>query len=133
MPVKPFAIAASVILTGTILFSFLAIDPLKRAWWDYLNEHASEYYVHQMLTFNARIDLNLPTGSVLFYGDSMVQGLAAADMAVNSGIGHAGKPGQIYFLIESDSISSQTGIALHAATLTFIKILKINTLKFRHK
>jgi lysophospholipase L1-like esterase len=90
--VKPFAIAASVTLISAILLATLAIDPLKRAWWDYLNEHASEYYVHQMLAFNARIDLNLPTGSVLFYGDSMVQGLAvanAADIAINYGVGHA--------------------------------------------
>ena len=92
MSLKPMAIAASVTLISAILLAFLTIDPLKRAWWGYLNDHASEYYIRQMLAFNARKDLNLPAGSVLFYGDSMVQGLAvasASDMAVNYGIGQA--------------------------------------------
>lgn len=75
-----------------VILAFLARDPLRQAWWGYLNDHASEYYVKQMMAFNARKDRNMPANAVLFYGDSMVQGLAvqnAHHRAVNYGIGHA--------------------------------------------
>ncbi len=75
-----------------LLVSF-SRDPLRKAWWGYLNNYASEYYVQQMMAFNARKDRNLPDNAVLFYGDSLVQGLAvqaAAQRAVNYGIGQAG-------------------------------------------
>jgi lysophospholipase L1-like esterase len=75
-----------------LLLASLARTPLKRAWYSYLNDYASEYYVEQTMAFNARKDLNMPANAVLFYGDSMVQGLVvqnAYNTAVNYGIGHA--------------------------------------------
>ena len=89
---KPLAIAVSVITIITILAAYSALTPLKQAWYGYLNDYAYEYYVDQLLTFNARKDLNLPQDAVLFYGDSLVQGLTvtkASGRAVNYGIGHA--------------------------------------------
>lgn len=85
----------AVLFIGLIVLALTASlvrDPLKKAWWSYLNDYASEYYIEQMMVFNARKDRNLPGNSVLFYGDSLVQGLtvqAAAHRAVNYGIGQA--------------------------------------------
>jgi len=75
-----------------LLLTSLARDPLRRALYSYLNDYASDYYVKQILAFNARKDLNMPENAVLFYGDSLVQGLAVQNVhnsAVNYGIGHA--------------------------------------------
>lgn len=79
-------------IASLAILASLARDPLRRAWYSYLNDYASEYYAKQMMAFNARKDLNMLGNAVLFYGDSMVQGLAvqnAYNSAVNYGIGHA--------------------------------------------
>lgn len=91
MPAKTVVIIVSAGIS-VALAALVAQPLLKQAWHGYLNQHASHYYVRQMATFNARKDLNLSRGAVLFYGDSLVQGLnvsSAAGPAVNYGIGHA--------------------------------------------
>ena len=47
-------------------------------------------HYYEMLTFQSRIDKNLPAGRILFFGDSITQGLAVSaisDKATNYGIG----------------------------------------------
>lgn len=64
----------------------------RDAWYGYLNRHAVDYYVESMRIMNGRQDANLPEHSVIFYGDSLMQGLAVqsvTERAVNFGIGHA--------------------------------------------
>jgi len=89
---KRLATVVLIVIACLVLLATLAHAPLRHAWYSYLNDYASEYYVKQVMAFNARKDLNMPAGAVLFYGDSMVQGLAvqnAHKRAVNYGIGHA--------------------------------------------
>lgn len=89
---KRLVTASLISIACLLLLASLARDPLRKAWYGYLNDYASQYYVKQILAFNARKDLNMPANAVLFYGDSMVQGLAvqnAHTRAVNYGIGHA--------------------------------------------
>ncbi|WP_328184802.1 SGNH/GDSL hydrolase family protein [Marinobacter sp. OP 3.4] len=90
---KKWTIIGVVICLLAFTAAAMAYSPLKRLWYSYLNGYATEHYVQQMMAFNARKDRNIPNHSVLFYGDSLVQGLsvtAASPMAVNYGIGHAG-------------------------------------------
>jgi lysophospholipase L1-like esterase len=89
---KRLVTAFFISIASLVILASLARDPLRRAWHSYLNDYASDYYVKQMMVFNARKDLNMPANAVLFYGDSMVQGLAVQNTyntAVNYGIGHA--------------------------------------------
>jgi len=89
---KRLVTAFFISIASLAILASLARDPLRRAWYSYLNDYASEYYVKKMMAFNARKDLNMPANAVLFYGDSMVQGLAVQNAyyrAVNYGIGHA--------------------------------------------
>ena len=57
------------------------------------NVESSEFnpFYQNMVAFHARQDKNVPTGSILFFGDSIAQGLAVTAVdkyAVNFGIGH---------------------------------------------
>ncbi len=92
MSPKRLATALLISIAFLVLLAALARDPLRQAWWGHLNDRASDYYVKQMMAFNARKDRNMPANAVLFYGDSLVQGLAvqnAHNRAVNYGIGHS--------------------------------------------
>lgn len=83
------------LILGIALLAIIATfsyRPLKTYWYSYLNNYATENFIRQTMVFNARKDQNLPAGAVVFYGDSLVQGLnvaAATPLAVNYGIGSA--------------------------------------------
>lgn len=89
MKVLKFIVLPSIALGILLVF---AIDPLRTAWYRQLNSYAIAYYKSNLSVFHERVSRNLPSQAVLFYGDSLVQGLAVdsvATTAVNFGIGHA--------------------------------------------
>ena len=80
------------ILLLTLLGMASSYSHIVSYWHGYLNTHALQYYHSNLIEMNLRRDLNVPNEAVLFYGDSLIQGLAvqaASDKAVNYGIGHA--------------------------------------------
>ncbi len=56
-----------------------------------LNSNEITHFYDQMIAYHRRMDKNLPVGSVLFIGDSIIQGLAVSAVTpkgVNYGIGN---------------------------------------------
>ncbi len=98
-----------------VVFAMLMRQPARQAWYGYLNDHAIAHYTGRMETFNARKDKNLPRGAVLFYGDSLVQGLAvvaASPLAVNYGIGHATTQQVVRQLQQHQNVSKASAVVL---------------------
>ena len=78
-----------------------------------------------MTAFHSRVDNNLPEGSVIFIGDSHVQGLAVAavtDKAVNYGIGNDTTVGVLRRVKEYHSLSKSSAVVLE---------IGFNDLRFR--
>jgi lysophospholipase L1-like esterase len=79
-----------------------------------LPEEITNYY-HTMVAFHHRVDKNLPDGSVLFIGDSHIQGLAVSAISphsVNYGIGRDTTVGVINRLPYYGSLSSAKAVVL---------------------
>jgi len=74
----------------------------------------TEHY-HRMLRYHLRMDGNVPDGSVLFIGDSLVQGLccdAVACPSVNYGIGSDTTDGVLERLPKYRSVSRASAVVL---------------------
>ncbi len=89
MKILKFTVLLIIALGLLLVF---AVDPLRDAWYRQLNSYAIAYYKSNLSVFYERVARNLPSQAILFYGDSLIQGLAVdsvVPVAVNFGIGHA--------------------------------------------
>lgn len=89
--------------------------PVRDAWHRELNRSAIDYYKSNMSVFHQRVSRNLPSQAVVFYGDSLIQGLAVQSvtpLAVNFGIGHARVDDVLHNLRAHSGLSEAGAIVL---------------------
>ncbi|MCP4485189.1 MAG: hypothetical protein GY823_11605 [Flavobacteriaceae bacterium] len=80
-----------------------------------LNNNEITHFYYQMITYQSRVDKNLPANSILFIGDSLTQGLAVSAVTpkgVNYGIGKDTSLGVLNRLTIYNSLDTAEAVVL---------------------
>ena len=102
------------LLLAAIFYKSNFIDLVKQRLSLWKVEKTDHYFT--MTHFHARMDANLPEKSVLFIGDSIIQGLAVSAIAipsVNYGIGTDTTTGVLQRILTYSSLRKADAIVLH--------------------
>jgi lysophospholipase L1-like esterase len=127
MPVKKLKDVSRIFFVYTIgiyiailhgILALLVVRPYyakqTAEWFGFAQSFPNRYF-NNMVTFHQRVSGNLPDGSVIFIGDSIIQGLAVnavADRAVNFGIGGDTTTGAVYRIKSYQNMEAAASIVI---------------------